>query len=66
MAEIEAALAKAREWVGTVPGVVGVGEGRSADGEPTVDVWVTQPVSLPATVRGVKVRVRESGTFEAQ
>jgi hypothetical protein len=66
MADVEAALAEAREWVGTVPGVVGVGEGRSAAGEPTVDVWVSAPVTLPATVRGVEVRVRESGTFEAQ
>ena len=66
MAEVAAALAKAQEWVGTVPGVVLVGQGRADDGSPTIDVWVTRAVSLPATVQGVEVRVRDSGTIEAQ
>jgi hypothetical protein len=66
MADIGAALAEAQEWVGTVPGVVAVGEGRSEAGRPTIDVWVTRDVSLPAAVRGVEVRVREGGEFRAQ
>lgn len=66
MADIEAALAEAQEWVGKVPGVVAVGEGLSNAGHPTIDVWVTKLVPLPAAVRGVEVRVRESGEFSAQ
>ena len=66
MADIEAALAEAQEWVGTVAGVVAVGEGMSAAGNPTIDVWVTQLVPLPAAVRGVEVRVRMTEEFEAQ
>ncbi len=66
MPEIEAALAEAQTWVGTVAGVVAVGEGRSEAGEPTIDVWVTRVIALPASVRGVEVRVRQSGEFRAQ
>lgn len=66
MADIAAALAEAQGWVGTVNGVVAVGEGRSEAGQATIDVWVTAIVSLPATVQGVEVRVRESGEFRAQ
>lgn len=66
MADIAAAMATAQEWVGTVPGVAMVGQGRADDGSPTIDVWVTHPVKLPQTVSGVEVRVRESGVIEAQ
>lgn len=66
MADIAAALAEAQEWVGRVTGVVAVGEGMSEAGHPTIDVWVTHLVPLPAAVRGVEVRVRTSGAFEAQ
>jgi hypothetical protein len=65
MADIEAALAEALTWVGTIPGVVAVGEGRSDAAEPTVDVWVTEPVALPAVLGGVAVRVFGSEPFEA-
>ncbi|GIH06370.1 hypothetical protein Rhe02_44370 [Rhizocola hellebori] len=60
------ALDEANNWIGKVPGVVMVGEGRAQDGSPTVDVWVTQPVSLPQKVKGVEVRVRNSGDIQAQ
>jgi len=66
MADISAALAEAQQWVGSVPGVVAVGEGMSAAGHPTIDVWVTRLVPLPAAVKGVEVRVRESEEFQAQ
>lgn len=66
MADIQAALAEAQQWVGTVAGVVAVGEGLSDTGRPTIDVWVTRAVTLPAQVRGVEVRVREGGEFRAQ
>ncbi|WP_117214997.1 hypothetical protein [Allorhizocola rhizosphaerae] len=55
------ALAEAQKWVGTVPGVVMVGQGRD-----TVDVWVTMPVELPETILGVPVRVHETPPIEAQ
>jgi hypothetical protein len=66
MADIAAALAEAQEWVGKVQGVVMVGEGMSSAGHPTIDVWVNRLVPLPAAVRGVEVRVRESGDIQAQ
>lgn len=66
MAEFETALADAQQWVGTVLGVVMVGEGKAEDGTPTIDVWVTRPVSLPTAIRGVPVRVVEGGVIEAQ
>jgi hypothetical protein len=66
MADIGAALAQAQTWVGTVPGVAAVGEGRSEAGQPTIDVWVTRQVELPAMVQGIEVRVREGGEFRAQ
>ncbi len=55
------ALTEAQKWVGTVPGVVGVGQGR--DG---IDVWVTMPVDLPKKILGVPVRVLETPPFDAQ
>jgi hypothetical protein len=63
---LEEALSEATSWMGRVPGIVMVGEGRADDGSPTVDVWVTQPVSLPQKVKGIEVRVRRSGGIEAQ
>lgn len=61
MAELAEALAAAQKWVGSVPGVVMVGQGRDC-----IDVWVTQPVDLPKTIRGVPVKVRETPPIEAQ
>lgn len=55
------ALHEARKWVGTVPGVVGVGQGRES-----IDVWVTRPVELPEKILGVPVRVHETQGFDAQ
>jgi hypothetical protein len=55
------ALTEAQKWVGTVPGVIGVGQGRD-----TIDVWVTMPVELPKRISGVPVRVLETPGFEPQ
>jgi len=53
MAEIAEALAVAQRWVGSVDGVVMVGQGRD-----TIDVWVTRDdIDLPDEVLGVPVRV---------
>jgi hypothetical protein len=77
MADIASALKAAQEWVGTVPGVVMVGQGRAEDGSPTVDVWVSGPVApqsrrpitgaaaLPDSLQGFAVRIREAGPIEA-
>lgn len=62
----EQALREAARWVGRVPGVVMVGEGRRDDGTPTIDVWVDREVILPEQVQGVAVRVRGAGAIEAQ
>ena len=62
--QLERALADAQGWVGTVPGVVAVGEGRDDEQRPCIDVWVTaeaRTADLPAAVDGVAVRVRDSG-----
>ena len=62
----EAALAVASEWVGSVPGVVMVGQGEQ-DGRPTVDVWFATPSAaadpdlLPDRVGDHPVRRRDSG-----
>ena len=57
------ALAEIQTWVGTVDGVVIVGEGE-ADGKPTIDVWVI-PARLERAIaethRGFPVIVRDSG-----
>lgn len=64
MADLAAALTIAEKWVGEVPGVVMVGQGK--DG---IDVWVasgSQPPDLPETIQGVPVRVRVSGQIRPQ
>lgn len=65
MGDLKAALAEAQQWVGTVVGVVMVGEGRSEDGSPTVDVWVTRPVALPQSLHGIEIRTLGSDPIEA-
>lgn len=57
----EQALAQAQEWLGR-DGVVAVGEGE-ARGERVIDVWVLPDadLELPASVGGVRVRMRVSG-----
>lgn len=62
MTEIEEALEEAQSWLDE-DDVVGVGEGE-ANGKPVLDVWVTSPDAasrLPSSLRGVPVRVRDSG-----
>jgi hypothetical protein len=62
MAEIEEALDEAQAWLDE-DGIVAVGEGEE-NGEPVLDVWVTSPEvgeRVPASLRGVRVRVRDSG-----
>jgi hypothetical protein len=62
MTEIEEALEEAQSWLDE-DDVVGVGEGES-NGTPVLDVWVTSPdvaSRLPRSLRGVPVRVRDSG-----
>ncbi len=65
----DTALDTAAEWVGTVPGVVAVGEGEQ-DGRRTIDVWVSgtpKHGALPRQHGGHPVRVRASGgAFRAQ
>jgi hypothetical protein len=63
---LDQALAEAQGWVGKIPGVVMVGQGRADDGTPTIDVWVTRPVTLPERIKGVAVRVVDTGVIEAQ
>lgn len=61
--DVDAALNEATHWIDQVPEVVAVGQGER-DGEPTIDVWVTVvpgPGVLPRRLRGIPVRVRESG-----
>lgn len=57
------ALAEIQSWVGTVDGVVIVGEGE-IDGESTIDVWVI-PAQLhrpiPERQDSFRVVVRDSG-----
>lgn len=66
MPDMAQALAAAQQWVGTVEGVVMVGQGR-IDSRDCVDVWVTaMPVDLPKEIMGVPVRVRETPPIEAQ
>lgn len=65
MPDFARALLVAQEWVGSVEGVVMVGQG--TDGlDDCIDVWVTQPVELPDKVHGVPVRIRETPPIEAQ
>lgn len=58
----EQALAAASSWMGSIPGVVAVGEGEEA-GERTIDVWVTgaSEVQLPQDLAPFQVRIRPSG-----
>ena len=58
----EQALATAKSWLGSVPGVVAVGEGEEG-GERTIDVWVTgvPDVQLPQDLAPFRVRIRPSG-----
>lgn len=58
----EQALATARSWMGSLPGVVAVGEGEEG-GERTIDVWVTgvPDVQLPQDLAPFRVRIRPSG-----
>jgi hypothetical protein len=63
-ASFEDALARAQSWVGTVEGVVAVGEGRDEQGRRSVDVWATAAATsgqIPDEIDGVPVRVRASG-----
>lgn len=63
MGDFERALAVAQTWVGSVDGVVAVGQGER-DGAPCIDVWVTVEVArdrLPDEQDGVPVVVRDSG-----
>lgn len=61
MREWEEALGIAQKWVGTVDGVVMVGQGSD-----TIDVWVTRDdVDLPNEVLGVPVRVVPTGEIKA-
>ncbi|HEX6682782.1 MAG TPA: hypothetical protein VF062_08305 [Candidatus Limnocylindrales bacterium] len=60
MPDLHAALAVAEAWVGSVEGVVMVGQGRE-----TIDVWVTRDdVDLPDEVLGVPVRVVPTGEIK--
>jgi hypothetical protein len=63
-ADFDAALTSAQRWVGSMAGVVAVGEGRDERSERFIDVWVTAEAAsseLPDEVGGVPVRVRDSG-----
>jgi hypothetical protein len=63
-ASFDRALERAHAWVGAIPGVVAVGEGRDEDGERRIDVWVTPDTTqgqVPGEVEGVAVHVRSSG-----
>jgi ABC-type taurine transport system substrate-binding protein len=60
---VAAALDQAQRWLDTIPGVTGVGQGEQ-DGQPTIDVWVTDPEwadNLPHEVHGLPVRVHDTG-----
>lgn len=60
---VAAALDQAQRWLDTIPGVTGVGQGEH-DGQPTIDVWVTDRESaddLPHDVAGIEVRVLDTG-----
>jgi hypothetical protein len=62
MTEIDEALEEAQAWLDE-DGIVGVGQGEEG-GKPVLDVWVTSPdvaERLPGSLRGVRVRVRDSG-----
>ena len=60
MSELEDALGIAQRWVGSVEGVVMVGQGRE-----TIDVWVTRDdVDLPKELFGVPVRVVPTGEIK--
>lgn len=62
MTEIEEAVDEAQAWLDE-DGVVAVGQGED-DGTPVLDVWVTSSaaaVRIPGSLRGVRVRVRDSG-----
>lgn len=61
MPDLAEALAVAQKWVGSIDGVVMVGQGRD-----TIDVWVTREgVDLPDEVLGVPVRVVPTGEIKA-
>ena len=62
MTEIEEALNEAQAWLDE-DGVEGIGQGEQ-NGTPVIDVWVSNPEAasrVPRSLRGVRVRVRESG-----
>jgi hypothetical protein len=62
MTEIDEALNEAQTWLDE-EGIVAVGQGEEK-GQPVVDVWVTSPdvaARIPRALRGVPVRVRDSG-----
>jgi hypothetical protein len=60
-----AALREASAWVGD-RGVVAVGLGQSATGEPQIVVHTTDPdAELPAEVGGLPVQVEHSGPVQA-
>ncbi len=65
--DFERALATAQGWVGSVPGVIGVAEGREDDLR-TIEVWTIaggpRP-ALPAQVGGHPVIEREGEEFRA-
>jgi len=61
MPELADALAAAQKWVGSIDGVIMVGQGQD-----TIDVWVTRDdVQLPDEVFGVPVRVVPTGEIKA-
>lgn len=73
-AEAEAALAAHTEQLLRIPGVVGVGLGRSDDGRPAVHVYFNPSAAsrrevgamIPQAIGKVPVKVIETGAFEAR
>jgi hypothetical protein len=69
---ISDALQEARAWMDEISGVQGVGEGRTSDGQPCVNVYVVSKAlvpkgEIPDQFSGFPVCVIDSGgAFQAQ
>lgn len=72
MTGISDAVQQATAWIDEIDVVQGVAEGRTADGRPCVDVYVTSASmvpegAIPDRLSGFPVRVVDSGgSFQAQ
>jgi hypothetical protein len=67
---LTAVLARHTDSLMTIPGVIGVGEGRQ-DGAPTIEILVVRHTAelrrrLPPSLEGYRVHVVETGVVEAQ